>query len=231
MLNKKIIMVLIVLSLFLTCGIVSAFDLFGGQNYGDIEVSELNTEVTNYSFVKSDGATYDSYMYTVFYMLKNVPESSKGGELVTYLYDENGKVVSESITGDNSSSYKINDTTFSGGYVTGFGHFSLDNLTNVSYYVIELVKDNKVVFNTTGSFNMSNYEDHEYSDEHSSSDVSSKSSDSNNGISYVASSNSNKFHSQYCSQAHKINDANKITFSSRDEAVNAGYEPCGICHP
>lgn len=228
--NKKIIVVLIVL-LFLTCGGVSAFDLFGGQHYEDIEVSEVDTGVTNFSFVNSNGNTFDNYVYSVFYMLKNVPESSKGGKLVTYLYDGNGKIVSESSTGFNSSSYKINDTTFSNGYIVGTGQFSLNNLTNVSYYVIELVKDDKVVFNTTGSFNMSNYEDHEFSDEHSSSDVSSNSSDSNNGINYVASSNSNKFHSQYCSQAHKINDANKITFSSRDEAINAGYEPCGICHP
>ena len=48
---------------------------------------------------------------------------------------------------------------------------------------------------------------------------------------YVASSQSNKFHYTSCRAAKRINQSNLITFSSRDEAINAGYSPCGICHP
>ena len=48
---------------------------------------------------------------------------------------------------------------------------------------------------------------------------------------YVASAQSNKFHYSSCRAAKRINQSNLITFSSRDEAINAGYSPCGICHP
>ena len=54
---------------------------------------------------------------------------------------------------------------------------------------------------------------------------------SSSGGTYVASSNSNKFHYPSCSHAKRIKDYNRITFSSRDEAINAGYEPCSVCCP
>lgn len=49
--------------------------------------------------------------------------------------------------------------------------------------------------------------------------------------SYVGSANSNKFHDPSCSQAHRIKDGNLVSFSSRDDAMNSGYSPCGVCHP
>lgn len=48
---------------------------------------------------------------------------------------------------------------------------------------------------------------------------------------YVGSAQSNKFHYPGCRMAKKINEGNLITFSSREEAVNAGYIPCKVCHP
>ena len=48
---------------------------------------------------------------------------------------------------------------------------------------------------------------------------------------YVGSAQSNKFHYPGCRMAKKINEGNLITFSSREEAVNAGYISCKVCHP
>ncbi len=48
---------------------------------------------------------------------------------------------------------------------------------------------------------------------------------------YVASINSDKFHFPSCSSASQISDENKIYFTSREEAVAAGYSPCGRCNP
>ena len=48
---------------------------------------------------------------------------------------------------------------------------------------------------------------------------------------YIASTNSDKFHNPGCRAAKKINGENAIYFSSREEAVNNGYSPCGICKP
>ena len=54
---------------------------------------------------------------------------------------------------------------------------------------------------------------------------------SSSGGTYVASSNSNKFHNPSSSHAKRIKDYNRKTFSSRDEAINAGYEPSCVCCP
>ena len=48
---------------------------------------------------------------------------------------------------------------------------------------------------------------------------------------YTASSRSDKFHLPFCPSAARISDNNRLWFSSRDEAVAAGYSPCGRCKP
>ncbi len=70
-------------------------------------------------------------------------------------------------------------------------------------------------------------------DTHSSSSSSSStsSSDSSGTGSYVANGNSGKFHVASCSSVSKMSENNKIFFSSRNEAINQGFEPCKICNP
>lgn len=46
---------------------------------------------------------------------------------------------------------------------------------------------------------------------------------------YVASKNSNKYHLPWCSGAQSISEANKIWFSTKEEAEEAGYQPAGNC--
>ena len=48
---------------------------------------------------------------------------------------------------------------------------------------------------------------------------------------YTASSRSDKFHLASCPSAVRISDDNRVWFSTRDEAVAAGYSPCGRCKP
>ena len=48
---------------------------------------------------------------------------------------------------------------------------------------------------------------------------------------YVASANSDKFHTPYCGSAERIKDANRIYFSSREQALASGYSPCKKCNP
>lgn len=61
--------------------------------------------------------------------------------------------------------------------------------------------------------------------------TSSSSSNSYDSGNYVASANSNKFHISSCKWAKKISDSNKITFTSRNDAINQGYQPCKVCCP
>lgn len=48
---------------------------------------------------------------------------------------------------------------------------------------------------------------------------------------YEASSRSDKFHLPHCSSASRISDDNRVWFQTRDEAIAAGYSPCGKCNP
>lgn len=50
-------------------------------------------------------------------------------------------------------------------------------------------------------------------------------------LAYVGNSYSLKFHSEGCRAEQKIRADHRVYFSTRDEAINAGYKPCGICKP
>ncbi len=48
---------------------------------------------------------------------------------------------------------------------------------------------------------------------------------------YVSSTKSNKFHVVSCEWAQKISDSNKITYPSRQAALDNGKVPCSVCNP
>lgn len=48
---------------------------------------------------------------------------------------------------------------------------------------------------------------------------------------YVGNANTGKFHRSTCSQVRKMNPANVVELSSRDDAINSGYVPCKKCNP
>lgn len=50
-------------------------------------------------------------------------------------------------------------------------------------------------------------------------------------VKYIGSKNSSVFHRPSCKWAGMISEKNKVGFSSREEAVNAGYRPCQVCRP
>ena len=48
---------------------------------------------------------------------------------------------------------------------------------------------------------------------------------------YVGNANTKKFHVSTCSWVGKMNPKNRVDFSARDEAIDAGYVPCKRCKP
>ena len=49
---------------------------------------------------------------------------------------------------------------------------------------------------------------------------------------YVLNTNSKRFHRPDCSSVVDIKEKNKKLFNgSRDELINQGYVPCGVCKP
>jgi len=49
--------------------------------------------------------------------------------------------------------------------------------------------------------------------------------------SYIGNSNTYKFHYSSCRYVGKMSESHKVWFSSRDEAIDAGYVPCKVCRP
>lgn len=39
------------------------------------------------------------------------------------------------------------------------------------------------------------------------------------------------FHYSGCDHVKQMKDSNKVPYSSREDAINAGYRPCKICSP
>lgn len=58
-----------------------------------------------------------------------------------------------------------------------------------------------------------------------------KSSNSVSASYYMGNKRSMKFHRPDCSSVAKMSEKNKIRLNSRKEAINKGYDPCGICNP
>lgn len=50
-------------------------------------------------------------------------------------------------------------------------------------------------------------------------------------ISYIGNKNSKKFHLSSCDGVKNMDSKNKITFSSREDAIENGYTPCKTCNP
>ncbi len=48
---------------------------------------------------------------------------------------------------------------------------------------------------------------------------------------YVASKGGEKYHKADCGIARNIKAENKVTFNYPEEAIQAGYSPCGVCKP
>lgn len=62
-----------------------------------------------------------------------------------------------------------------------------------------------------------------------SSSASSETASQPQATGYIGNVNSKKFHLPSCSNLPA--EENQVSFSSREDAVNAGYTPCGSCNP
>ena len=63
-----------------------------------------------------------------------------------------------------------------------------------------------------------------------SSDVSDTTPGNDSGV-YIGSVDSDKFHIPGCRFADNILPENAVWFDSAEEAMSAGYVPCGVCNP
>lgn len=52
-----------------------------------------------------------------------------------------------------------------------------------------------------------------------------------NTVAYIGNKNSKVFHKADCSSVKRMKDSNKVTLSSREQAIAQGYIPCKVCQP
>ena len=217
---KKIIMCLIVLLGALLCcapivaaesssdGIVlGIFDNLFQQN---MDIKDLQIDKIFHSHTDVNGNT-NNYTTFSFSFKINGDETFDNRKINLTCFDENNTTVGSVV-------YDIAQS----------GYYDKINLPNGSdiKYVNMVVYDlnNKVFYNNTTS-NIRT--DNDIIVDHPPKETKSSSS----GTKYVASSKSGKFHTPSCEWAHKIASKNKVTFSSREDAINKGYSPCQVCCP
>ena len=80
-------------------------------------------------------------------------------------------------------------------------------------------------------YNWAGNNTHVAGDSSTSTDSSSGDTSSGAAGTYIGNANSHKFHVPSCKSVGKMSEKNKVTFSSRDEAINQGYTPCKNCNP
>lgn len=86
--------------------------------------------------------------------------------------------------------------------------------------------------NTVTSTSSSNSASTPSSSPSSSSSTTYSGTSSNSGSgSYIANSNTGKFHISSCYYVGRMNEEHKVRYNSRAAAINAGYDPCQKCNP
>ena len=208
--NKKIIIFLVAIF----CALIFIAPIMAGDNQLDVDnlVILKNTTVHTDSDGNVDKHT-DSYL-----KFKVASKDNMGNYTVDIdCFNKNGDKI------DTIHSYVDHDGKFK---------IPLSKVSGVKKVNVTIKDGDKVLFNKATS-HIKNVK-HETSDKPKASEESSGSSvssSSSSGQTYWASANSDKFHYPSCEWAQKISGSNKIVFSSRDEALNSGYQPCQVCSP
>ena len=201
--NKKLLILSIAIVSVLICmAAVSASDS------KDLEIKSLHIAEIKNIHTDSNGDTTKNSDYYVKFNVKSKSDSMKKYDVEVTCLDDKGKVI------DTINSYIDSE---------GKNKIPLKDVSGVKSIKITIKDDSgKVVFENESSKIKTT--EKETSDE-------AKKSEESSSKTYLASSNSGKFHDPSCEWAQKISGKNKVVFNSRDEAINSGYQPCQVCNP
>lgn len=188
------------------------------------ETKHPNKGVEYFGKEASDFTTSQLSGKTV-YLQKDVSETDKYGRLLRYVWIE--RPASDNPTADEVESKCFNAMLLAGGYakiatfppdVKYVDLFrSLESQARQSNMGLWSGQDSKPSAPVVKNNSTKKKEFQEYSQPIVSS--------------YVGNSNSHKFHKSSCGSASKTAPHNRVAFSSRNEAINAGYVPCKRCNP
>ena len=203
--NKKLLILLIaVVSVLICLSVVTASD-----NAKDLEIKSLYIKEVKNIHTDSNGDTTKNSDYYAKFKVKSKADSMKKYDVEVTCLDKDGNVI------DTINSYI--DTE-------GKNKIPLPDVSGVKSIKLKVKDDSgKVVFEDQSSKIKTS--------EKVTKDEPKQQESESSSETYWASSNSDKFHNPSCEWAQKISGKNKVVFHSRDEALNAGYQPCQVCSP
>ena len=193
-------------------------------------------ETTKYESGKTDKDYFIEYS---FYVMDSKALDYISG--VVIIYDKKGNYLFEDSfssynDGPNVYQYTLNVektiykkmgsvelvlSTSDGNVLTYMTTYDIKNGGNIKDYVDDVIDYTPEPRISSTSSSSSSY----------SYDSSSYDTDNDVYGDYIGNSNTHKFHQSFCSWADNIKSGNQVSFSSRQEAIDSGYSPCGHCNP
>lgn len=213
--GKLLCLLIISLMAISSISIVSAMEIDGGAFYTDGGLDDL-------TYASIDvGSQYagDDVIIQIYY--------SRDGSLLN-----DGNMVPKTVTSDGFINIKSADA------YKYFPNHAEINIYDTNNNLLVTQKVDLSPEKGIQTFGLDDY-DHTYITGGDSTSSSSSGSSSGGGSSYhsgtsssyVGNSETGKFHAPGCGDVDKMDSSNKAFFSSRDEAVSSGYDPCGHCRP
>lgn len=205
-----------------------------------IDIDELyvdkHMETTKYESGKTDK---DYYIYYSFYVNGITALDYISGEIIIYdkkgnylfedsfdLYNGGPNVYEYTLNVEKSVYKKIGSvelvlSTSDGNVLNYATTHDIKNGGNIKDYVDDVIDYTPEPRTSSTSSSSSSY----------SHDSSSYDTDNDVYGDYIGNSNTHKFHQSFCIWADNIKSGNQVSFSSRQEAIDSGYSPCGHCNP
>lgn len=210
--NKIVLTGILILILISSISIVSAMEIQGGA-------FSTNGGLEDLTYASIDvGSEYsgDSVVIQIFY--------SRDGSVLNQ-----GNMVPNTVTSDGFINVRSADA---------YKFFPDHAVVNIFDTNNNLLATKEVSLSPSSGIQTFGYGDYDHS--YISGSATSSDSGSTSGgssyhtgtsSSYIGNSETGKFHAPGCGDVDKMRNDNKVVFSSRDEAINSGFEPCGHCHP
>lgn len=224
---KRIIPILV---LILALGIVSISGCTSSDNNSNSGLNYSSDNIThpeakNITVLNSKGYGDGNGYYIINGTVKN--KNSFGVsfiKLAVTCYDKDGNIVTTDWT-------YVENTDVSAQGKSKFSFYINDPNNKITKYNIKVLDADKSLYKTPTDDSSTTTTSTSNSASSSSSNTKSSSSPSKTSGSYIANANTGVFHYSWCHYVNRMNEENKVSFSSREAAINAGYRPCKVCNP
>ncbi len=218
-----ILVLILVLGIVSISGCTSSDTSNSGLNYSSDNIT--HPEAKNVTVLNSKGYSNGNGYYIINGTVKN--KNSFGVsfiKLAVTCYDKDGNIVT------TDWAYVENTDIPSQGQ-SKFSFYINDPNNKITKYNIKILDADKSLYTTPTANTSTTTTSTSNSGSSSSPGTGSSHSPSKTSGSYIANANTGVFHYSWCHYVNRMNEENKVLFTSREAAINAGYRPCKVCDP